>query len=59
MNITKQIPSAEQIAAAKGYIAFSTGSNCPYDHFTQSALVDAYYQGMARAELDHAVAERT
>lgn len=51
-------PSDQQVATAKGYLAFKTGRDCPYDHFTQRELVDAFYQGMARAELDHAAAER-
>lgn len=50
-------PSAKQVASAKGYAAFRSGQNCPYDHFTNRELVDAFYQGMARAEREHAAAE--
>lgn len=52
------MPSPASIAAAKGYIAFRSGRRCPYDHFTQPELVDAFYIGMAKAELAHAAAER-
>jgi hypothetical protein len=53
------LPTPQDIARAKGYIAFKTGRPCPYDHVTQAPLVDAFYVGMARAELDHAEWERT
>lgn len=49
--------SPAQIAAARGHAAFTTDLLCPYDHFTQRPLVDAFYQGMARAEREHASSE--
>lgn len=52
------MPTPIDVARSKGYIAFKTGRACPYDHFTARELVEAFYFGMARAELHHAAAEK-
>jgi hypothetical protein len=52
-------PTPAQIAFAKGYAAFRMGDDpCPYNHFTERDLVDAYYQGMAHAETEYGAGER-
>jgi hypothetical protein len=58
MKQTFGMPTPVDVARSQGYIAFRTGRNCPYNHFTDRELVEAFYFGMARAEIDHAAQER-
>jgi hypothetical protein len=51
------MPSPIDVARSQGFHAFMTERACPYDHFTQRELVDAFYFGMAQAERDLAASE--
>ena len=51
------MPSPVDVARSQGYCAFRTDRACPYDHFHQRELVEAFYFGMAQAEVDLAASE--
>lgn len=51
------MPSPIDVARSQGYVAFRTERACPYDHFAERELVEAFYFGMAQAERELAASE--